>query len=144
MSSLGCVRCAEEALARGEDSPTLRLLAGANLPDGDANNPPIDADLAALFAERGVRLPTHEESLAEHEREIAARIVDGSLSPRAGVERLYQLYVASGCADALQIWNYLDDQVSLALQGIFDIADVEAEILERARSLVAPPSPSTT
>lgn len=67
-------------LADGLDSPSLRALAGAELP--------IMSEVAPLFRkalhEIGVDIPTKDEALMMFARDYAERIVAGSLTAHAG------------------------------------------------------------
>jgi hypothetical protein len=74
-----------EALVRGDDSPSLRVLAGLPPDDYWAIKQAFDDTLSEL----GIRLLAEQEALWQLARRIAQQIVDGEIAPLHGAAQIW-------------------------------------------------------
>lgn len=121
---------ATDALIRGLDTPSLRVLAGQN---------PADVrDSADLFRraldELGVSLPAHDEAAWSLARMTAQGIVDGAVSPAVGANAIWgSAYHRVGDSGDLRIFvglaSMLDDHPE-------DSAAIEKQVVVAAKELL--------
>lgn len=108
---------AERSLLAGEDSPSLRVLAGLGLGSAPDSEEVSDYFVRALD-ELGVRAPTESEALHRYATLLVDRILAGDGDPRDIAFRLSKFYPATGYTDFLySIWYYLDDDLVLMEDG---------------------------
>ena len=90
------------------DSPALRRLAGVD--SRFTTSYEIEADVSQALEELGIVRPQPGEILQRYERETATAILDGHLSPLAGLSDLFHNVVMASDYDWRFIpWYYLDD-----------------------------------
>ena len=96
---------ATNALAAGQDSPSLRLLAGLQPHEADRAT---DLFVDALH-ELSVLVPSASDAALSHSRCVAALIVAGTISPREGAHRIWDVSLAVGDSSfhALDSFVYL-------------------------------------
>jgi hypothetical protein len=83
---------AMNALVAGQDSPSLRLLAGLQSNEADrATGLFVDA-----LQELSVLVPSPSDAALSHSRCVAALIVGGTISPREGAYRIWDVSLAVG------------------------------------------------
>ena len=125
---------ATEALVRGLDSPTLRVLAGQSRDDV--------RDLADLFRdaldELGIDLPDPDSAQWRLARRIAGDIVTGRVSPARGANELWLAHERVRDNGDLRIFvglaSMLDDHPE-------DAEQIEADMVVAAQELLARPAP---
>jgi hypothetical protein len=102
---------AVQALSRGCDSDTLRLLAGSDL-GGLASGVEAEAMFRRCLDELGVNVPDRDALLRLYVGGIASDIVDGACFPEEGVERIHrEVLTPFNHPTDLMAWCYLSDGV---------------------------------
>ena len=97
---------AVEKLVEGSDSPDLRLLSGL-----DATSSLFEAELhfAKAIKQLGILEPDRAGKLRAYGVLLARLILDGVISPRAGVYTLYRICVLLDYPKEFMVWLELDD-----------------------------------
>jgi hypothetical protein len=133
---------AADGLARGVDSPSLRLLAGTSRHDvRDARDLLIEA-----MSELGIPLPSEADGRRALVRFWARRMVEGSLSPIEASRRIWwEGWSELGCPDDLTVFVGLASEWEDAPD---HRAEYERDMLAEARALLdrtqmPPPSGSS-
>ena len=102
------VKWATEALVDGFDTPALRRLAGAT--PRLTSSEEIEPDVRKALDELHIGRPSDLDILSRYETEIVEAILDGRLSPLAGLSDLYENVVLGSDYDWRFLpWCYLDD-----------------------------------
>lgn len=98
------------ALEAGFDSPNVLMLAASERP---ANWFETERYFRAALAEVGVPWPDRDQALRDHARDVAASVVDGSVDPEHGVQRLARYAVALDYPDDMMDLYVLEDELEI-------------------------------
>jgi len=90
---------ATEALEEGEDSPSLRILAGLLEPSSDEG--PIL--LEKVFQELEIPQPNRIEAAFQLSKDIAEKILEGQLSPYQGTKKIDEISLLVPIEDLLPL-----------------------------------------
>lgn len=95
---------AAEQIVGGEDSPSLRILAGLT------GNDPAETDMyfVKALAERGISLPDRVECLIQYCGDVAREILAGSRPPLAAFRLLWRITDKLNFPGVLRCWVRLD------------------------------------
>jgi hypothetical protein len=125
---------AGEAL-RSHDSVTLRRLAACE-PADRVDEREIREHAETLLTELGLRAPQFGWAVWLG-ASIARQLLAGALAPEQTIEQICELWRRTGFPDELTVWDWLDDELSLAIRGIRGTREeVEGATREEARRLV--------
>ena len=130
---------AEEALAAGQDSPTLRILAG--LTNGDRSE--VAPLVQSVSRELRASLPTRPQAVLAIARSLAKGIIRGELDPYQGARQISDVSNEAEVGHALDAFIYDASEIDdlLAMPSSMDrdkrIAAFEADIVNAARDLAA-------
>jgi len=128
-----CPNVATEALVRGIDSPSLRLLAGELRPIASEVDPLFERSLV----ENGIAVPDRQTARAAVARYYAREMLAGSLSPWEGAERIW--WDVANDAYSAPDWERYSSFVGLA-SGLRDNpqhrTEYEREIVAAAHRLL--------
>jgi hypothetical protein len=121
------------ALEKGFDSLSLRLLAGLSTPTNEFE---VDELLQQLDAEVGIGIPSEEQLLEVYAGLTADDIVSRRISAQEGCRRLGRLALLSP-PKAPSEWIVLDEELDLAREGYVGPIDaIEERIVAAAQSLL--------
>ena len=104
------IRWAVLALEAGFDSPNVLMLAASERP---ANWFETERYFRAALAEVGVPWPDRDQALRDYARDVAASVVDGSVDPERGVQRLAQYAIALDYPDDMMDLYVLEDELEI-------------------------------
>ena len=105
------VEWAEGLLRKGEDRESVKILAALTL-----TKPVYWFDVEKYFKNvlTDLNIDDSDDSvvLREYSRIIAQKIIDNEIIPVTGVQKLAEVFVASGYQEKYSNWDILEDQVS--------------------------------
>ena len=96
---------ASNALEEGYDSPSLRLLAGADASDTEY----LHTHFARALEELGIPLPTPKEAGMVEARKIAAQIVEREITPLEGARQMCRINSSCPNLGLDKFAHYLDE-----------------------------------
>lgn len=97
------------ALADGFDTPTLRILAGADLPErSEVRHAEVSLQFRQALDELGLEVPPRETTLRWHLESLARKILSGELTPRQGIDQIHREIVTPlKHPEDMRTWCYL-------------------------------------
>jgi hypothetical protein len=127
------VEWAVEALVLGQDTPNLRVLAGLTKVLCGSE---VDHYLDLTLAELGVVAKEGDACVLSYVRDVAHRIVEGSMVPGGGCETIYRASMSLGQAPELADWLYLVDGLEPGTYKELSGANLDRAIVRAARRLL--------
>ncbi len=131
------VDAAAQALVDGIDSPSLRILAGAQAAFSEEDASAYGPD---TLGELGLEIPSRnsESAIIEGARYRAADLLREAISSRELASELYRAWVATSYAEELDDWSGFEDWYDLVDSGVIagDPTEIDKAVHRTARALV--------
>lgn len=127
-SSPRAVEWAEDRLAEGVDTPSLRILAGLSKPPNDFEVADL---LEAVWKESGGEAKETAVLAKEHMVELALDSLSGRCSMDEGLRAGFDLARAIDDDNVIALWSAAEDDFSLARDGVTDRNEATVKANER-------------
>jgi hypothetical protein len=122
----GAVDCLESGL----DSRNIRILASLGTPFYSSE---VEKYFDRSLQDLGWNQPGRFECLIEYARSLTDQIVNGTVTPVLGCDRIYRVCVALNYSSALMTWVYLHGGLDPQNYDVLSEASLDSAIMQEAR-----------